>query len=174
MQFGTPPRSFWMLIDSGSADTWIPSEACTTCGPHQAIGSNSSSTYVSTRQEWNITYGSGSASGLVVRDTVEIAGMQLQNHSFGVTLDVSRMSCQAASGATHSSSGIVAILKLSRAFRRSGWYSFEREWDRIGRGQLADSHAEPFEAGRSDIHGEPAQQRSDRSWHHGICVGPRR
>ncbi|KAJ7086071.1 acid protease [Mycena belliarum] len=91
---GTPPRSFAIILDSGSGDFWVQSDDCTSedgggCGNHTFLGSDSSSSFVNTKTPWDITYGSGAASGDIVTDTVVFAGMQLKNYTFGIANSIS-------------------------------------------------------------------------------------
>ncbi|KZT29908.1 acid protease [Neolentinus lepideus HHB14362 ss-1] len=89
IQIGTPPRAFKMLVDSGSSDLWVGGENCSGssgaagCGNHTFIGSGTSSSFSDTGKTWSITYGSGSLSGNIVQDDIEIAGMKLSAHKFG-------------------------------------------------------------------------------------------
>lgn len=76
--------AFRVLIDSGSADTWVPSTACTDCGSHKQLGSSTSSTYKSGSKNFSITYGTGSLSGHTATDTLKIGGYSLQNKTLGV------------------------------------------------------------------------------------------
>ncbi|KAF8896228.1 acid protease [Infundibulicybe gibba] len=89
VQIGSPPREFRILMDSGSADLWVGSEDCKSqagggCGNHLFLGPASSSSFVDTNQPFQITYGTGAVAGTKVTDTVNIAGLSLDNHSFGV------------------------------------------------------------------------------------------
>ncbi|KAG1734138.1 acid protease [Suillus lakei] len=85
---GTPPQNFNILMDSGSADFWVGSETCQsqqgTCGNHTFLGSKSSSSFVQSNQNFNVTYGSGAVAGVLCQDNVNMAGLQLNNHTFGV------------------------------------------------------------------------------------------
>ncbi|KAF8207152.1 aspartic peptidase domain-containing protein [Mycena galopus ATCC 62051] len=80
-----------MLVDSGSADMWVGGEQCRgynniDCGDHTFLGPNSSSSFKNIGTPWGIQYGSGSASGTLVNDTVKFGNLpSLQNHTFGVT-----------------------------------------------------------------------------------------
>lgn len=76
-------------MDSGSADFWVGSENCQSeggggCGNHTFLGTQSSSSFVDTNQQFSVTYGSGEVSGDIVTDNVAIAGLQLNTHTFGV------------------------------------------------------------------------------------------
>jgi hypothetical protein len=78
VQIGSAGTNFRMLIDSGSADTWVPSSSCSGCGSgHQQLGPQVSSTYSGTSTSFSITYGTGSASGFLGSDTMKIAGMTM-------------------------------------------------------------------------------------------------
>ena len=48
------------------------------------LGSQSSYSFVDTQKPFNITYGTGSVDGNVVKDNIIVAGLQLPNHTFGV------------------------------------------------------------------------------------------
>ncbi|KAJ7722740.1 acid protease [Mycena maculata] len=90
IQLGTPPQNYLILMDSGSADFWVPSEACQStaggdCGNHLTLGSQSSSSFVATTNPFQVTYGTGAVEGAIISDDVTIAGLTLNNHTFGVT-----------------------------------------------------------------------------------------
>ncbi|KAG1747106.1 acid protease [Suillus paluster] len=89
IQIGTPPKNFNILMDSGSADFWVGSETCQSqqgggCGNHTFLGSQSSTSFVQSSQNFSVTYGSGAVAGVICQDNVNIAGLQLNNHTFGV------------------------------------------------------------------------------------------
>ncbi|KAJ7593443.1 aspartic peptidase A1 [Mycena floridula] len=90
VSIGTPPRSFKLLIDSGSADLWVAAEGCRandggSCGSrHKQLGPSSSSSFVKTNMTWSISYNTGAVSGDVVRDNVTIASCPLPGLQFGV------------------------------------------------------------------------------------------
>ncbi|KAK7690623.1 hypothetical protein QCA50_005722 [Cerrena zonata] len=86
---GTPPRDFKLLMDSGSADLWVGGEACQSqdggdCGNHVFLGAQSSSSFVDTKQQFQVTYGSGAVAGDIVTDDITVAGLTLAKHTFGV------------------------------------------------------------------------------------------
>ncbi|KAF8442420.1 acid protease [Boletus edulis BED1] len=88
VQIGTPPRDFKLLMDSGSADFWVAGENCQSqqggCGNHTTLGAQGSSSFVQSNQQFEVTYGSGAVQGLLCQDNVNIAGLALNNHTFGV------------------------------------------------------------------------------------------
>ncbi|KAG6898201.1 hypothetical protein C0992_003313 [Termitomyces sp. T32_za158] len=91
IQIGTPSQDFLILMDSGSADFWVGSEQCQSedggdCGNHKFLGSQSSSSFVDTNKQFEVTYGTGEVAGDIVTDDVSIAGLALKTHTFGVAL----------------------------------------------------------------------------------------
>ncbi|KAG6861997.1 hypothetical protein C0995_008184 [Termitomyces sp. Mi166 len=92
VQIGTPPQDFLILMDSGSADFWVGSEQCQSaeggdCGNHKFLGSQSSSSFVDTGKQFEVTYGTGAVAGDIVTDDVSIAGLALKTHTFGVATE---------------------------------------------------------------------------------------
>ncbi|WVF70803.1 hypothetical protein IAT40_005597 [Kwoniella sp. CBS 6097] len=88
VQIGTPAQTFLLLMDTGSADTWVPSTACSPeqCGNHTALGADNSETFQASQRQFQVTYGSGNVAGVLAVDTMSIASMALANHAMGVTL----------------------------------------------------------------------------------------
>jgi len=90
VQMGTPPTDYLLLMDSGSSDFWVGSaDNCVSqagggCGTHTFLGSNTSSTFVGSNQQFSVTYGSGSITGTLCQDTVSVANLTLASHTFGV------------------------------------------------------------------------------------------
>lgn len=66
-------------------------------GNHTTLGAQSSSSFVQSTQQFKVTYGSGAMQGLLCQDNVNIAGLALTNHTFGVA---TAESIQFASGNT--------------------------------------------------------------------------
>ncbi|KIY64559.1 acid protease [Cylindrobasidium torrendii FP15055 ss-10] len=102
VQIGNPPRDFTLLVDSGSADTWVPLDKCLTedgkhpCGNHTSIGKNSSMSLKSTDERWSIVYGSGSTEGILVTDDLVLAGQTITGHKFGAATVESKEFADAA------------------------------------------------------------------------------
>ncbi|KAJ1041123.1 hypothetical protein NDA10_004325 [Ustilago hordei] len=86
IQIGSQNETFRMLIDSGSADTWVPSTACQACGgTHRKLGKSTSDTFVGLKTPFSIQYGTGDVSGNLARDDMEIVSLNLASYTFAVT-----------------------------------------------------------------------------------------
>ncbi|VDL74491.1 unnamed protein product [Nippostrongylus brasiliensis] len=76
---GTPPQQFVVVLDTGSANLWIPETACdASCNKKDKFKSSASTTFVSSTKTWTITYGSGDAKGVLGTDTVKFGGAKDQ------------------------------------------------------------------------------------------------
>lgn len=89
VKLGTPPQSFMMNFDTGSADTWIPAVGCNNCGNHTFFQPANSSTFTNASdnaEQWTIKYGDGSVvQGTTAYETITIGNVTLNNHSIGMT-----------------------------------------------------------------------------------------
>jgi len=85
IQFGSNGKSMYMLVDTGSANTWVIGSGCTSkaCTSHNTFGPADSTTLKPTSSNFNLTYGTGTASGMIFNDTVKMAGISLPL-SFGL------------------------------------------------------------------------------------------
>jgi cathepsin D len=87
---GTPGQPFTVIFDTGSSNLWVPSSKCPitdiACRVHNRYNSAQSSTYQANGTKFAIQYGSGSVSGILSEDVVEIAGLKVQNQTFGEAL----------------------------------------------------------------------------------------
>ncbi|GAA6060859.1 hypothetical protein JCM10212_006239 [Sporobolomyces blumeae] len=83
VQLGKEGTEFRVLMDSGSADFWVPSTSCEKCGGHTAIGPEISSTFQDTGNQFTVTYGTGDVAGTTVIDDANIAGLVLKDLKFG-------------------------------------------------------------------------------------------
>lgn len=81
---GTPPQTFKVVLDTGSSNLWVPSSSCNSiaCFLHTKYDSSASSTYKQNGSEFEIRYGSGSLSGFVSQDTVQMGDIKIQHQDF--------------------------------------------------------------------------------------------
>ncbi|KAJ6264298.1 hypothetical protein Dda_0443 [Drechslerella dactyloides] len=92
IQFGSSKKSFRMVLDTGSADTWIPSSECTSksCLAHRTYGpADSSKLDFTDNQTFTIKYASGNVEGTVVKDSLTFGSVTLDDISFGLAKTVS-------------------------------------------------------------------------------------
>ncbi|KAI8341333.1 aspartic peptidase domain-containing protein [Chlamydoabsidia padenii] len=87
---GTPPQTFTVTLDTGSADLWIPSTSCPTDAcPNTRFDPAQSSTFNNTNTPFTIQYGIGKASGTYATDIVTIAGAQVTRQQLGLASSTS-------------------------------------------------------------------------------------
>jgi hypothetical protein len=69
---GTPEQRFLLILDTGSANLWVPDATCNgaPCGGKNKFNRAASTTYVADGRQWSIQYGSGSAQGILGIDTM--------------------------------------------------------------------------------------------------------
>ncbi|XP_017323541.1 pepsin A [Ictalurus punctatus] len=87
ISIGTPPQSFQVIFDSGSANLWVPSIYCSSqaCQNHNKFNPTQSSTFRTKNQALTIKYGTGSMIGYLGYDTVTVGGISVQNQIFGLS-----------------------------------------------------------------------------------------
>ncbi|CDR18801.1 unnamed protein product, partial [Oncorhynchus mykiss] len=86
---GTPPQSFQVLFDTGSANLWVDSVLCNTqaCNSHTKFNPQQSSTYSANGETFYLPYGTGSLSGVFGYDTVNVGGIFINHQEIGLSTD---------------------------------------------------------------------------------------
>ncbi|XP_035012911.1 gastricsin [Hippoglossus stenolepis] len=87
ISIGTPPQSFQVLFDTGSANLWVDSIYCNTqaCNAHTKFNPQQSSTYSAKGQNFYLPYGAGSLYGTFGYDTVNVGGIVINNQEIGLS-----------------------------------------------------------------------------------------
>jgi len=90
---GTPPQTFIVNFDTGSADLWVPSKNCSpsskACQEHMKYDSAMSSTYEKNGTPFEITYVTGSMEGFQSVDDVNISGLTIKRQMFAEATTIS-------------------------------------------------------------------------------------
>ncbi|KAI7854968.1 aspartic peptidase domain-containing protein [Circinella umbellata] len=82
---GTPPQSFNLTLDTGSAEFWVPSISCPTSScPYERFDGKKSSTFESNTEVFSIEYGIGSATGNYGIDTVSVGTAKVDKQKIGL------------------------------------------------------------------------------------------
>uniref|UniRef100_A0A673SZ28 renin n=1 Tax=Suricata suricatta TaxID=37032 RepID=A0A673SZ28_SURSU len=83
---GTPPQTFKVVFDTGSANLWVPSTKCsplyTACEIHSLYDSSESSSYMENGTAFTIRYTSGRVKGFLSQDEVTVGGITV-TQTFG-------------------------------------------------------------------------------------------
>ncbi|CAH9075914.1 unnamed protein product [Cuscuta epithymum] len=87
ISIGSPPQNFTVIFDTGSSNLWVPSSKCyfsIACFLHPKYKSSKSTTYtkIGSGTSCSITYGSGSISGYLSQDNVEVGGIVVKDQVF--------------------------------------------------------------------------------------------
>lgn len=86
VQIGSNNDKYSMLVDSGSADTWVTGTGCKNCGGsnRKKLSKSNSNSLKMQGKQYKISYGTGSVTVNKASDSMTIAGMKLKNFEFGV------------------------------------------------------------------------------------------
>jgi phytepsin len=82
---GTPPQEFQVVMDTGSANLWIPSKKChfsIPCWLHHRFDAGKSSTYEPDGRPFAIHYGTGSLEGFLSKDVATIGDVEVKGQVF--------------------------------------------------------------------------------------------
>ncbi|XP_073542217.1 pepsin A-like isoform X1 [Phyllobates terribilis] len=87
ISIGTPPQSFTVIFDTGSSNLWVPSVYCSSqaCTSHHMFNPQQSSTFQATNTPVSIQYGTGSMTGFLGYDTLQVGNIQVTNQIFGLS-----------------------------------------------------------------------------------------
>jgi cathepsin D len=84
VQIGSPPQKFQVIYDTGSSNLWIPGKACDNCKKGTSrYDSSASSKYSKNGQSFALQYGTGSCTGFLSSDDVQIGGATINKFAFG-------------------------------------------------------------------------------------------
>ncbi|KAK4072906.1 uncharacterized protein Triagg1_5583 [Trichoderma aggressivum f. europaeum] len=97
LNVGTPPQTLTVVFDTGSSDLVIPSTQCDAnpgcTGLRHRFAPEKSETFTSLNGSFRISYSTGTGvaasgnveiEGLISRDTIAVAGLQVQDFQFGL------------------------------------------------------------------------------------------
>jgi len=88
---GTPPQTMKCLLDTGTADIWIPSRRCRSCEQGHHFHADKSDTFMPAVARTDqglmpvpvrMDYKSGEVVGFLVQDTIGLGWVELRNQSF--------------------------------------------------------------------------------------------
>ncbi|XP_009771336.1 aspartic proteinase A1-like isoform X2 [Nicotiana sylvestris] len=85
ISIGSPPQNFTVIFDTGSSNLWVPSSRCyfsIACWIHSKYKARKSSTYTKKGESCSIHYGSGSISGFLSQDNVQVGDLVVTDQVF--------------------------------------------------------------------------------------------
>jgi len=86
---GSPPQEFKVVLDTGSANLWVPGKDCTSiaCFFHAKYDSSASSSHKVNGSQFEIHYGTGSMKGFVSQDTLTIGDIAIKKQDFAEAVE---------------------------------------------------------------------------------------
>lgn len=86
---GTPPQKFNVSFDTGSADIWVTSIDCKTCGKAKRFDQYKSRSFIQGSSMWSVRYADESGvSGTVAQDTVRLGSdIKMKKELVGLATD---------------------------------------------------------------------------------------
>ncbi|KAH7160701.1 aspartic peptidase domain-containing protein [Dactylonectria macrodidyma] len=90
VEIGSKKKTMYMLIDTGAGSSWVMSADCKSeaCALHNTLGPDDSDSLDTSSEAFTIAYGSGKVSGLLAKDTFNLAGMSFE-YQFGLATNTS-------------------------------------------------------------------------------------
>ncbi|KAH9035382.1 acid protease [Lactarius pseudohatsudake] len=86
---GTPAQSFNLALDTGSSDLWLATTVCASCPSGTPEFDPSKSTSLQTGTDpISLKYGSGSAAGIIARDTITMGPFAVDQQIFVAVTDI--------------------------------------------------------------------------------------
>ncbi len=80
---GTPSQYFKVVIDTGSANLWVPGQCrLTICQSHARYNATWSSTFEKNGSQFSTEYGTGGVSGHISQDTLWVGDLQIEHQLF--------------------------------------------------------------------------------------------
>ncbi|KAL3673137.1 hypothetical protein V7S43_002432 [Phytophthora oleae] len=76
---GSPPQRFQVIFDTGSSDIWLPETTCADCAGSRRYHAAVSRSHEPLNEPFRLEYGSGNATGRIVREQISLFGDDTQS-----------------------------------------------------------------------------------------------
>ncbi|KAH7927613.1 acid protease [Leucogyrophana mollusca] len=82
---GTPSKSYYVILDTGSADLWVTGQNCTAeaCAQLQKFNTKQSSSFKGLESQFKVAYADSNVDGDLGEDTLTVGPFTIQNQIFG-------------------------------------------------------------------------------------------